>query len=493
MRFFPKFTRTVGREQVGIDLSGNHLKLARAAVSANRKELVRIASRDISGLSDEDIAKAVRASYGVLEAQSPEIILTMPAHLVITKNIEIPSTDPGEIREIVNLQAGRHTPYSREDIIVDYIDIGVYKQSYTRILLVIAARNVVKRQFMILERAGLKCEKVLFAPEAMAAILGRFVRMDSREVPLASIHIDEGFTDFMVISNERPAFIRSIPVGVQHLAEEAEKYQIKFIEEVKGSLEAYEGESIGKAPAMLIVTGAEQGTSGLESLLADTLRMSVKTVSYFKTPFFPEETAQKASSAKNLSFLNVVAPLVATAEMRVNLTPEELRLRKSLEERGHDLLKAGILVLSLSVLLSLILVSKVYFKSAFLKNLRAKYGHVGEEAKDLEERFSRMMTVANYFSSRGYSVEVLTELSKVTPMNLQLGDIRYEFQGKFALSGTADSMSTVFSFVELLEKSRYFKDVKTKYTTKRREGKKELVDFEIAATLEKQTDKSGDD
>ncbi|MBI3617401.1 MAG: pilus assembly protein PilM, partial [Candidatus Omnitrophica bacterium] len=131
------------KEQVGIDLGGNHLKFARVIIHANKRELVNIAHRDVTGMSEEDISKAVKTAIEDMKANDPEVVVTIPAHLVITKNIEIPSTDPREIMAIVNLQASRHTPYSREEIIVDYIHVGTYKQTYSRILLLIASREVI--------------------------------------------------------------------------------------------------------------------------------------------------------------------------------------------------------------------------------------------------------------------------------------------------------------------------------------------------------------
>jgi hypothetical protein len=49
-------------------------------------------------------------------------------------------------------------------------------------------------------------------------------------------------------------------------------------------------------------------------------------------------------------------------------------------------------------------------------------------------------------------------------------------------------MSTVFSFVENMGKSRYFREVKTKYTTKRQEGKKDVTDFEVNALINRVDD-----
>ena len=473
------------KEQVGIDLGGNHLKFARVIIHANKRELVNIAHRDVTGLSEEDISKAVKTTIEDMKANEPEVVVTIPAHLVITKNIEIPSTDPREIMAIVNLQASRHTPYSREEIIVDYIHVGTYKQTYSRILLLIASREVIKRQFLIVEKAGFKCAGVLFAPVAIAAAMDKFLKLSSHDVPIGSLHVDENSTDFMIIFKDKPVFIRSIPVGTQHFFEEKERYHLRFVDEVRGSLEAYESESIGKTPHMLVLTGAVEATEGLDTMLAETARVPVHAVPYCRAAIFPDEIAQKIASVRHLSFLNVIASTTAVPPPKVSLIPEEIRMRKNIEERGRELIKTGIFILSIALVLSMIFISKIYIKSLFLQNLKTKYAAIGEEAAKLEKSFGRATTVANYLSTRGYSLEVLADLATLAPYDLALADIRYDAQGKFSLGGTADSMSVVFAFVDKLEKSSYFKDVKTKYTTKRKAGKRDLVDFEIVATLEK--------
>jgi hypothetical protein len=38
-----------------------------------------------------------------------------------------------------------------------------------------------------------------------------------------------------------------------------------------------------------------------------------------------------------------------------------------------------------------------------------------------------------------------------------------------------------------MNKSKYFKDVKTKYTSKRKEGAKDVTDFEISSQVNKST------
>ena len=194
------------------------------------------------------------------------------------------------------------------------------------------------------------------------------------------------------------------------------------------------------------------------------------------------------SAAKQLSFLNVIAPLLAGEEIKVDLIPEEVKLRRSLEERGRDLIKTGIFCLTIFVLVFSVLISKIYFKSTYLENLNNKYQSLNQEAQKLEKDFAKVGLIRNYLSKRGYSLEVLTELHSIIPLDLRLSSIRFDEEQRLSLRGTAESMSIVFSFVGDMEKSEYFKEVKTMHTTKRKEGAKDVTDFEIICLITREAD-----
>jgi Tfp pilus assembly PilM family ATPase/Tfp pilus assembly protein PilN len=473
------------RQLVGIDLSGNNLKLAQLNVSLNKTEIVNILNRSIIGLSDDDIVKMVREIFSGLNIKNPVVLDIIPSYAVITKNIEIPSTDRREIGEIIRLQAGRHTPYSREEIVVDYIEIGTYKNNYTKILLIILARNVAKRQYEILAKAGLKLEKVLLGAEGLACSAARIFKSENENFPVNIVHIDEGFTDFSVVFKNQLLFIRSIPIGAQHLLSEGEKYELKFIEELRRSLEVYQNEDIEKNPNLLILTGAIEELKSLEGALSNLMHLPIRSIPYLKNFSISEAAAKAASAARQLSFLNIVAPLFSWEKAKVDLMPEEIKLGKMLEERSRELIKTGIFVLTIFVLIFSVLLNKIYFKGVYLKKLDAKYQPLSQEAGKLEKDFTKISLIKDYLSRRGYSLEVLTELYNIITGDLRLSDVKFDDQDKFSIRGTADSMSTVFSFVEKMEKSKYFQEVRTRYTTKRKEGTRDVTDFEIVSVLKR--------
>ena len=366
---------------------------------------------------------------------------------------------------------------------VDYIELGIYKNSYTKILLVIITNAVIKKQFELMDKAGFKSHRVIFAAEALAKFSQKYLRLETDSFPAAIIHIDESHTCFEIAFKSKPFFIRSIPIGVKHLIAEKEKYEAKFIEEIKNSLEAYQSENIEKSPPIIVLTGALEDLGGWEELLHNALYTPVKSIPYFKNLLLSSAALSAASLVKHVSFLDVLASGFLWQELKVDLIPQETKLRKSLEERAGDLIKSGVLALSVFALVFFILTGRIYFRSSYLSRLNAKYQAIHQEAEKLEKDFSRNKSIRKYILHQGYSLEILTALYDVIPPGLKFDDIKFDGKGKFSLRGSAESMSSVFSLVDNMGELRYFKNVKLGQTAKRKSGLRDVTDFEVTAAL----------
>ncbi len=474
------------KEIVCIDIGQNDVRIAYARTIPNAREVQSLFDLNISGLADEEIGRAIKASLDDLKLKNPYVINIIPPQQVITKNIEIPSTKPAEIKDILNLQAGRHTPFSREEIIVDYIVIGTFKHSYTKLLLLIAGRDTIKRQFEILNKAGIKLEKVALLSEALASFVPKTLRLNTEGAPAGILYIDENFSNFTVSMRNRPIFVRNIPIGAQQMIDGGSEYQLKYAEEIKRSLESYQSEDIEKNPHTLIVTGAVFELKELEAILNNNMPTPFRITSLYQNIAISDEAARTADTAKRFSFLDVIAPLFAWESLKVDFVPEEIKLRRTVEKRARELIKSGILILAAFVLVFSILVSKIYFKGFYLEKLKKEYESQHKEAKTLESAFTKVSIARDHLVNRGYSLETLSALHELIPHDILLNDVQFDMKDKFSIKGTAESMSTVFSFVDSLEKSEYFKDVKTRYTTKRKEDSRDVTDFEIVCVLEKE-------
>ena len=478
-KMFTAFDKT---DLVGIEINPPGLKLCRMKAGP-KKEVLSLIYKDIKGLSDDDVSKAIAAGLREMGVTRSRVVLSIPSGTVISKNIEVPSTDSRELREIVNLQASRHTPFSREEIIVDYIDIGTFKQNYSRVLLLIVAASAVKKQVMIAEKAGVRIESILLAQEGIGIFAGKNVRVEEPSVPFGIIHVSDASTDFSVVCRNKVMFIRSIPIGSQQLLADKEKSRPKFLEEIKKSLEAYHAENIDKDPQGLFVAGAVEGMEDLDVMLESETRLPVKVFSYTAPLAITKEAAAGLTAAPGSSFLGVLGPLWALSETKVNLIPEETKLRRQLQERGVDMFTGAILLLAMLMLGVFISMSRIYFQSAYLKELETRYTSLSGDTRKLEKIFQENSLIRGYLTARGSSIKVLGELHDLAPANVAMAEIRFDREGKFTVKGTAESMSTVFAFVDSLERSKYFTDVKTKYAQKKQEGKRDLTEYEINAMV----------
>lgn len=488
IKIFNPFAKFSGPEVIGIDFSNNLLRIACLSTHAHKKEVTQLFYHEIAGLSDNEIVKLISSSLSTLKTKPKQILSIIPSDSIITKNIEIPSNDPKEIKEIINLQASRHTPYSREEVAVGYIHIGTYRQNYSKILLIIAARNIMERHCVILEKAGFKLERILLSPESLGREVSRIFKVTDDNLPVMLIHVDHMNSDFIIAFKNKAVFIRSIPLGAQHLVHSEDRYQVRFAEEVKKSLEAYQNEDIEKMPYTAVLTGAIRDLTQLEKSLNSSLQLPVKIIPYYNHLDLSSDAQRVVLETKDASFLGLISSLISGKGSEVDLVPERVRLKKSLEKRTGELIRTGVTVLVLFILIIGIFASKIYFQGTYLSKLNTQHEALSKEVSELEKDFDKITLIKDFLSNAGYSLELIAQIQENIPMEVELNYIKFDEQARLSLRGTAESRSSIYAFVERLEKARYFQDVKTKYATTRREGLKDFSDFEITASLVKKAE-----
>lgn len=480
----PGPARHAAAEIYGFEFEDEHLKIVRLRLTQLKREVAQVARLEIKGLSETDLSALVRRTvltWGL--SPNAKTYLLVPLSAVITRSIEIPSRDPQEIREIMNLQASRHTPYTRAEIIIDMIHLGVVRDNYTKVLLIIVPKEVVSRQTLILERAGLRLDRVLFGPEGAAMAASKMLGADHSDQTIGLVHMDSSFTTFSIIQKGRVLFVRGIPLGSMALSDERDAYADRFTDELQKSLEGYSADEMGPAPKSLVLTGAAAQSQEFDDLFLETFHLPVKHQSYIGSVAMSAEAKSAAEQAKRVSYFQTIAPLLLHDRVRVDLTTDERKLKIALEKRARQMMWTGVMAL---VILSLIfsnLALNVYVKKAYFARLEARYKPVREEARDLEKAFAKIKAVKGYLAERGRSLEALTSLYETAPLDVRLSAIKYDEGGKMSIKGTSSVMASVFAFVANLEQSQRFTGVKTKYVTSRSEKGVDVADFEITCQL----------
>ncbi|MBF0386498.1 MAG: pilus assembly protein PilM [Candidatus Omnitrophica bacterium] len=463
-----------------ITISAN-ATLVKAAQVTRNGVVEKLARRNIeNGLIDVAL-RQVLAGFDVGQAQ---IVWVLPGEVATTKNVEVPSTDNDEIESILSLQAARHTPFNKEEILTSYLKVGVSKPNFTQVLLIIVKRDAIKEKIDILKGAGLVMDTVLFAPEAVARFYAQAFNVKKTDAPVALLDVSMQGTNFIVQSNGTAVMSRHIPVGIEQLAVDAEAVR-HMSDEIKVSLEAYEQEGVDRKPVKFCFTTDHPALAAVPQVIAEALGIQVDIQSYKK--FVKCSKVVQKSLANDFaddSALDIIAAGVSAAKCQAELVPQEVRDQRSVAEKGRDTLVAGVLFLCALFLVGFALLSKVYFKDQFLQqNLLLKYSAQRAEVKNLESMIARTEILRQYLQARSLPLEAVRELYRIIPQEIFLSAVNMDDAGMVSIQGISDSMSKVFGFVTALETSPLFEGVKTKSTSTKKDRGKEVAAFEIIMKL----------
>ena len=468
-------------------IDNSWLRLIQVKTLKREKKISMIKAMEITSLSDEEIALKISELAVELRINSRYLILAIPRHFTTTRNLDLPSANPLEIKDMIELQIGKQTPYASDEVIKDYQILGSNADGYSRVLLVIVHRDIVGRYFKILESAGLKVQKVSFSSEGLLNWRSLVYREKlSTEKVHILIEVDYDTSDFEVVLNDKLVFGRSISLGFSQIPGQLELWQKKFIEEINHSIYAYQNEIMGKEIDRIIISRPRLvGDSLDKAVLEKEFGASVEIIDQFQDIPLTEEGVNSYNNLirTDLSFAGLIGLGLPASEHKIDLVPQEHQIGKAVKEKGKDLYLMGILLVFILVAVSGVFMGRMYNKERYLAQLKQRLEQIQNKTKELNGMIRGIETIKDRVYTRGISLNLLYEVHRVVSPEIYLVSISFDGKDSLTLRGESNEMSEVFNFVNKLEESPFFQNVKSKYATKRKEGDKEITDFEISCPL----------
>ncbi|HSV43548.1 MAG TPA: PilN domain-containing protein [Candidatus Bathyarchaeia archaeon] len=479
---------TKEKDFVAVSIGEHVLTIAHLKGDLSHQRLVAVARDDIDNGNPESWSVKIGEHLKGFQCKKPKAFCVIPSHIVTTKNIEIPSLDQEEIRSIIDLQAGRHTPYSREEILIGYVSIGVFQRNYTKVLLIIANREVINSRLEACETAGLYIEKIAFAPECIAAFYGKALNVAPENPPIGLIDITYSSTDFIVEHNRTVATCRNIPIGFSQLTQETDAKE-RLVGELVKTLEVYRNEDINEMPGRYVMTTEHSIAQELVPLLGEKFKIAVEVVSYKQLIMIAENNPVFLQALEQDSFINLISVVaLPSTQFQVDLLPEEIKNQRSIEDKGKQVILSGIFAMVFLLFVIAIFFSKIYFLDTYLKRLAKEYVVRQYAVVQLDRVAHRTRIIKDYLSGRMVSLDVMEELYRLIPEQIYLQNIFLDEQGTINIQGISESMSMVFDVVKALEDSKLFKAVKTRSTTAKKDRGKDAAAFDIVFKLESAPD-----
>ncbi len=223
---------------IGVDISSSALKLVelsetgkgayrleRYAVEPLPKDVVT--DGNIANL--DQVADALRRAHKRLGSRNRHVALALPAAMVITKKIIVPTGQTEEELELqVETEANQYIPFALDEVNLDFQILGPAPNNADEVEVLIAAsrKEKVEDRVAIAEAAGLKprvMDVESYATEEAFQMIAPSLPANGRDQNIALIDIGAHVMHFYVLRNNQILFSRDQAFGGNQLTHEIQR------------------------------------------------------------------------------------------------------------------------------------------------------------------------------------------------------------------------------------------------------------------------------
>ena len=478
-RIFPS-----GKTRLAVELGNEWMKFAECTGMPRGSGSVSSRSLRLPVLKDEWPA----ALSGVLRSSGPgrkEAIVCLPRHSVSMKILDIPSRDSREISNIIGLQIGKQTPYSRDEIVYAYKALFSTPGGSTRVMLAVVRRSLLEECFRGMHQAGLEPMRVVLSSEAVCQLFAAkwpgVAASGTKRQAAVILDIDAASSEFIVVDSSGMLFSRTILFGARYLLGKKEKCFGHFLDEIKHSLQIFHEElSDSISVSSFFLSGAAGRIEDLPVFLRSGLGIDCRVVQpgsfIMDSGAFPSR-----EDADALSFTALYGALSARGEPELDLMPPEIRSMRNISADPRHALVAAVFVAGIVV--AVFLSGNLYLqgKKKYLDRINAMTISLENQTRQVDKMLLAVDMIRGRQDAGGDVLELLSEVHRSLPRGVYLTSLELERKGVIAINGRAGAMSDVFAFAGALEKMPFLSGVKNTYSAVRQDNGGEFVDFGITA------------
>ena len=467
-----------------MSLDGQWLKLLQAEGPPRARRITRLLACPVQGSSPEDALQRLKKACASDEIVPADVLIANPTHLSTVRMFSLPSTDPKEIRDIVELQAEKHTPYAKDEVLTDFKVIDRDRSGYSKVLLVIAHQDVIHRAVRLAEASGWTLERVGSELEGLVSWSQRAkhapVQGGKPSAASLIIDVDGATTVLLVVARNQLQFQRSLAMGIQQLQADTAAAAERLVAELQRSLEALDAEGAARIQD-IVLTGPVDHLAEAKAKIEAALDLPVSLVAAWEGCLLSEGLRGRLERLPDVSFASLAGLAMETGQL--DLTPRTTKLRQAFEARAKALVLLGCQAVGALILLSLLFIGRAQKEERHYRLLRQLYDRTAPEAHVVEEALQEVVFVEEGLRSQGQLLKAIDGMAKLSPPEIQWNSFTYTRGDTMVLNGTAETLPKIYEFSGSLASSGLFGDVEPRRVSKRKSGDRDMTDFEMRCPL----------
>lgn len=392
------------------------------------------------------------------------VTVSLPSSKLLMRIMELPSTDPHELKSMVELQIDQASPFPADQMTVSYETLH-QSEDHSRVLAVAAPRKMVD------ELGNLFKAQNVYIRSLDSTLLAWWSLLAQGEIQCAdrTVLILEEHTEFsmIILDNGIPVHFHSLELFHKMNHESVMK---EIAEEVRFTLLSLETE-YGHLPLNYILFWSQSAIPDLlctilgQTCHADVLRYNLNSI-----PPLSEGLALRTSERRL---------------HHVELVPHEWI---ELQRRKRIIRIASITSIAvLSLWVAVVAITGLVFSVQ-----KAAYNRLCKEAEKYEapaqaaqEARAEMLSLEKYADRSHSALECLREIVIALPETVEIGSFTYKKGDSVSLRGSSDFADSVYDFSSRLAASELFKGITDERSENRMVRERRTTVFSVTAELPK--------
>jgi general secretion pathway protein L len=519
---------------IGLDIGSHSIKAVQLRRNFRGFELIGFHEKEIPRegemAASDAVVQALTELFGKGRIAGDLVITSIPGHQVSARIIKLPFADRRKMDRVVPFEVEGHTPFNIEEMVVSYHIVKV-EEGGAQILALLVKKDVLRDHLETLERAEISPKIVDLDVLSLYSISS--LTLGGIEGPFSLADIGASKTSICIVDGGNLSMIRSLPFGGEAITgaiqrefalphEEAEQGKMghgiiletegkseeesrfsnciesalsPLVREMKQTFHSYEADHHQKV-RRIFLCGGTSALGNLMPYLSRELEVEAEPLNVLEAPF--NKLTRKPVPAGLIPHgLGLGLRGVGNGSFsQVNFRRDEFTFRSEVKEIKGKILYAGILMLTLLLLVSFDFYLKLNMKQGHYEDLN------GEIRRVFTSTFPEIKNIVNEVKQMKVKVEELKSepllLSEVGVEGMSVLDLMREVtlripdevpvdvrdlvisKGRVAITGETDSFESIDKIKGGLQKFTGFKQVGLSHAKVGTKGDKVEFKFSIS-------------
>jgi len=461
-----------------IEITPQYLKLVQSVHDERSAVLTHCGLLDISGLSDEAIAKKLIAldKTKKLQLKKSEVVGVVSRQNVILRYLNLPSQNRQELSQMVELQIDNHLPYAREDVVLDFMVLNTGADGYSKVLIVIVLKDIVLRLVKILELAKVPVDRVTMSS---LGILDWYKMVGKCAGVAVLLDIGQQESEICICDENHLLTSRQVPLGLHMI----ESQSSEFIKQIDLTVGSYNKEKLGPFAERMEVFSSKEEIHSFCDHLSKEYTMSVEykrtlgnpSMPLVKPFIWPEGVLSGGPSVTSVMGLSCAHSL----KEGINLVPTQVKDAQDHRKERVLLIRLGVIGLATLLTVTLALNLGAMQRRSYLNGLEKQLKEVKAKVSQSEKKTARVNQLKSAVQNRLVFIDVMDEIYTLLPKGISLVAITISDGHGLSLQGVSFHGEEINRFQKALVDSARFSNVNLDYVNKRTTQEGEVNYFKI--------------